>query len=218
MHHIEHEVINLTRAQIRVLEPVKSVTPFQDATMGPFPNFGMAILTLEDDEGHIGEAPIYSSYSHILETCLLPILFHGHNVPYASKWRELYWSIRNEGFRGPAAALLGQVDMALHDLAARRSQMPLHEYLGGRRDSARVYGSGGGTNYTLKELEKEVSYFLEAGVDCYKMKVGSDFGSNMAEDAARVKFVRQLIGNDVRLAVDANQIWTNTEALRFLDR
>jgi hypothetical protein len=28
----------------------------------------------------------------------------------------MYWSIRNEGFRGPAAALLGQIDIALHDL------------------------------------------------------------------------------------------------------
>jgi hypothetical protein len=48
--------------------------------MGPFQNFGIAILTLEDENGVIGESPIYQTYNNILETCLLPILFHSSNV------------------------------------------------------------------------------------------------------------------------------------------
>lgn len=217
MYTIDHQIFNITSVQLRELEPATAVTPIQDATMGPFPAFGLALITLEDENGFVGEAPVYSSYINILENCLLPILLHSHHIPYAQLYRQLYWSIRNEGFRGPASALVGQIDLALHDLAARREGVPLHRYLNAERDSVKMYGSGGGTNYTLEELEKEVRLFLDAGVDCYKMKVGKGFGSRMEEDAARVKFVRRLLGDDIRLAVDANQIWSGEEALRFAD-
>jgi len=217
MNKINNEIFNISRVLIRVLEPVKAVFPFQDATMGPFPSFGLAMITLEDEDGNEGESPVFSTYNNILEKCLLPILLHSKNLPYHVLYQQLYWSIRNEGFRGPAAALLGQIDIALHDLAARKAGQPLHRYLGAVRNEVNVYGSGGGTNYSFKELETEVAYFLNAGVDCYKMKVGKDFGTKMNEDAERVKFVRSLLGKQARLAVDANQVWTCEQALRFID-
>lgn len=218
MHQIDNEVFRIVRAQIRVLEPVPVVTPFQDATMGPFNRFGLSVLTIEDENGNIGEAPVFNTYINILERCLFPILFHNNGQPYERLYHLLYWSIRNEGFRGQAAALLGQLDMALHDLAARRSGQPLYRYMNATRNCTRMYGSGGGTNYGLQELETEISLFLKAGVDCIKIKVGSHFGTKMNEDVERVKFVRELIGNNVRLAVDANQIWTLTQALDFIDK
>ncbi|RBL90103.1 enolase C-terminal domain-like protein [Chitinophaga flava] len=218
MQRIGGEFFNIKCAQISVLKQAKAVTPFEDATMGPFQGLGIAVLSLEDQDGFIGEAPIYSAYNNILETCLLPILLHSGGIPYADLYNRMYWSIRNEGFRGPASALLGQIDLALHDIAAQRSKMPLHRYLGANRNEVKIYGSGGGANYTLKELEKEVGYFLDAGVDCYKMKIGRVHGSRMMEDVERVKFVRNLLGKNARLAVDANQVWTCDEALLFLDK
>ncbi|MGY0036412.1 hypothetical protein [Pedobacter sp. NJ-S-72] len=98
MGQIEDEIFNIKRVRIRVLEQVQSVIPFQDATMGPFPNFGISIITIEDEDGNIGEAPVYSTYLNILESCLFPILFHSHSVPYKDFYPRLYWSIRNEGF------------------------------------------------------------------------------------------------------------------------
>lgn len=217
MHKIDDEIFNITKAHIRVLEPVKAVTSFEDATMGPFRNFGIAILSLEDEDGFIGESPVFHSYTNIFENCLLPNLFHNNNDCYKTLYHRMYWAIRNEGFRGPAAALLGQVDVALHDLAAKRKKLPLHKYLNSTRNNVKVYGSGGGANYSLRELEEEISFFLEAGVGCYKMKVGKDFGTKMQEDAERVKFVRSILGKNIRLAIDANQIWNCEQALRFID-
>jgi L-alanine-DL-glutamate epimerase-like enolase superfamily enzyme len=57
---------------------------------------------------------------------------------------------------------------------------------------------------------------MDQGFSCIKMKVGMHFGKNIKGDVERVKFVRSLIGKDVRLAVDANQIWTVQEALAFI--
>lgn len=217
MYKIDNEIFKIVHVSIRTLKPTRAVIPFQDATMGPFQTFGIAILTLEDEDGTIGEAPVFSSYNNILESFILPILLHNQNLPYSKLYPQLYWSIRNEGFRGQASALLGQVDLALYDLAARRHKVPLHKYLNAERDCVRFYGSGGGTNYSLEELETELNVFLEAGAGCYKMKVGKDFGAKMKEDVERVKFVRQLMGKGVKLAVDANQVWTCEQALQFID-
>jgi len=217
MYYIDNEIFNIKRIRIRVLEQVAAVTPFQDATMGPFPYFGISIITIEDRDGNVGEAPVYNSYMNILETCLFPILFHCNDVPYKEFYPRLYWAIRNEGFKGAAAALLGQVDMALYDLAARRKKVPLYRYIGSSKNNVKMYGSGGGTNYTLHELEKEVNIFINAGVDCYKMKVGKDFGTKISEDIERVKFVQRLVGKNMKIAVDVNQIWTCNDVLKFID-
>ncbi|RQO65261.1 hypothetical protein DBR43_30915 [Pedobacter sp. KBW06] len=217
MHQIDHEIFNIQKIRIRVLEQVPSVTSFQDATMGPFPHFGISIITIEDEDGNIGEAPVYHTYINILESCLFPILFHSHSVPYKDFYPKLYWSIRNEGFKGTASALLGQIDMALYDLAARRKKTPLYRYMGAQRNEVKMYGSGGGTNYTYAELEQELQVFIDAGASCYKMKVGKDFGTKIKEDISRVKFVQQFLGNRMKLAVDANQIWSCEDVYRFID-
>ncbi|WP_449439675.1 enolase C-terminal domain-like protein [Pedobacter steynii] len=217
MYDIDIEIFNIKRITIRVLEQVAVVTPFQDATMGPFPYFGISIITIEDEDGNVGEAPVYNSYMNILETCLFPILFHCNDMPYKELYPKLYWAIRNEGFKGAAAALLGQVDMALYDLAARRKKVPLYRYIGSSQNDVKIYGSGGGTNYTFDQLETEVNIFMNAGVDCYKMKVGKDFGTKINEDIERVRLVQQLVGSKMKIAVDVNQIWTCNDVFKFID-
>lgn len=218
MDSIDGEIFRITKAKIRVLEPVKLQIPFQDSTMGPFHSFGLSVLTLEDEDGIQGESPIYNSYAHILEKCLFPILFYNGNISYPQLYTKLYWSIRNEGFRGQASALLGQLDLALYDLAAKRAGKPLHKYLHANRNFVNIYGSGGGTNYTLDQLEKEISFFLSKGIKCIKLKVGKDFGMKMEEDIERVKFVRTIVGKDIKIALDANQIWNYDQTMKFVQR
>lgn len=213
---IGDEVFNIKKISVRTLADVPAVTPFQDSSMGPFRSYNMSLLTLEDEDGNIGEGPVTAGYIHILQNCIFPQLLHSGGLRYEILYPRLYWAIRNEGFRGPASSLLGQVDLALHDLACRRKGVSIQQYLHGARNHARAYGSGGGTNYSLAQLEKEMSHFLDLGFSCVKMKVGMHFGKNIREDIERVRFVRKLIGKDIRLAVDANQIWTVMEAMAFM--
>ena len=215
---IGNELFSISKVEIRVLESARAAIPFQDATMGPFEMINLSLITLTDNEGNVGEAPVLRTYSNILENCILPILLHSRNIAYKELYPQLYWSIRNEGFRGQAAAILGQLDMALYDLASRRKGKPLHEYLGAARNYTGMYGSGCGTNYSYHELEKEINFFLERGIDCIKIKVGKDHGNSMDKDIERLKFVRSLVGDKVTLAADANQVWSVDEALQFLDK
>jgi L-alanine-DL-glutamate epimerase-like enolase superfamily enzyme len=215
MNYLDEEVFHIKSIRIRTLKEVPVIYPFQDSTMGPFRFFNLSVLTLTDRDGQMGEAPVFRTYSNIFEHCICPVLFQYPDLPYKELYPKLYWSIRNEGFRGPASSLLGQLDLALLDLTCRKKGQPLYKFLGADRNYARVYGSGGGTNYTYAQLEKEAAFFLDQGMDCIKMKVGKDFGTRMEEDIERVKFMRRLIGGGIRLAVDANQIWNVEEALAF---
>jgi L-alanine-DL-glutamate epimerase-like enolase superfamily enzyme len=181
--------------------------------MGPFTSVGLATIMLADEDGQEGEAPITDLNS--LENVLLPALLTGKRRHYVAIYESLYWRIRNAGYRGPAAGALGAIDLALHDLASRRAGLPLHRFLGAQTDHAPVYASGGGTNTTQAELEAEFAGYAEAGFTTVKMKVGRNFGRAIDEDIRRLRAVRSVIGPHVRLAVDANQIWTAAEAATF---
>jgi len=210
---LQKEKFHIVEARHRVLKQYPLPVPFQDSTMGPFETFGMATICLRDADGFEGEAPIGNVA--VLESTLLPRLMRDTPTPHADLYFDMYWAIRNAGFRGPASSSLGSVDLALHDLAARRAGKPLHRFLGAKRDWAEVYSSGGGVNLTERQLLDEMLDFVASGFKTLKMKVGKNFGRNMDEDVRRVKAVRKAVGTNVRLAVDGNQTWTSGQALEF---
>lgn len=211
---LDSSTFRIEEASVRVLKAQPLAVPFQDGSMGPFFSAGLATVTLRDEEGNEGEAPVVDLAT--LENLLLPILL-GRNAPtkYQQLYHALYWSIRNSGFRGPAAGAVGAVDLALHDLAARRSGKPLHRFLGATRDWARVYASGGSTHLTLPDLVQEMASYAEAGYSTVKMKVGRNFGREPDEDLRRIRGVRAMLGDKIGLAVDANQVWTSEAARNF---
>lgn len=102
------------------------------------------------------------------------------------------------------------VDVALHDLAARRAGLSLPRFLGsGRLTTA--------TDVTLAAGEAEALGGAAAarvadGFGALKVKVGTDAGT----DVARVAAVRAAAGPDVAIRLDANQGWTPREAVRVI--
>jgi o-succinylbenzoate synthase len=102
------------------------------------------------------------------------------------------------------------MDVALHDLAARRRGVSLPVFLGTTR--LRV-----GTDVTLaagdaSDLGATAKQRVADGFTVLKMKVGTD----AATDVARVTAVREAVGPDVVLRLDANQGWTPREAVGVL--
>jgi L-Ala-D/L-Glu epimerase len=104
------------------------------------------------------------------------------------------------------------VDVALHDLAARRRGVPLPVFLGGskRRIATDVTVSAGSVEAVADDASKRVA----EGFGALKLKVGTDAGS----DAAQVLAVRERVGSDVALRLDANQGWSPREAVRVIGR
>ncbi|GAA1652603.1 L-Ala-D/L-Glu epimerase [Kribbella alba] len=113
--------------------------------------------------------------------------------------------------QGAAQANFGAkaaVDVALHDLAARRVGLPLHGFLGSTVVSVR-------TDVTLSAGDPESLAAAGAdriadGFDVLKVKVGT---GDAAADFERVRRIREAIGPDPRLRLDANQGWNRRDAV-----
>ncbi|MGN6129102.1 MAG: mandelate racemase/muconate lactonizing enzyme family protein [Nocardioidaceae bacterium] len=102
------------------------------------------------------------------------------------------------------------VDVALHDLVARRRGVSLPVLLGGtthRLPTDVTLAAGDADTLAGAALERTVE-----GFDVLKMKVGTDART----DVDRVRAVRAAVGPDVRLRLDANQGWTAREAVRVI--
>jgi L-alanine-DL-glutamate epimerase-like enolase superfamily enzyme len=122
--------------------------------------------------------------------------------------------IRNAGRKGVGAMALSAVDCALWDLAARLLDLPLCRLLGRVWDGVPIYGSGGFTSYSLARLQEQLGGWAAEGIPRVKMKVGRDPDA----DPDRARAVREAIGDDVELMVDANGAYTRKQALYWAER
>lgn len=102
------------------------------------------------------------------------------------------------------------VDMAIYDLYAKRYNAPLFKILGGYRKAliTDITISVNGVN----EMVKDSLIAVERGFNILKVKVGKD----PIGDIERVKAIREAVGPNVTLRVDANQGWTPKQAVRII--
>jgi len=126
-------------------------------------------------------------------------------------WAAMVGAIRNLGRPGVASMAIAAVDAALWDVKARLLGVPLLTLLGAVRHSVPVYGSGGFTSYTMAQLRDQCSGWVADGMTRVKMKIGR----HPDTDLDRVSMVRQAIGPDVELFVDANGAYSRKQALAF---
>ncbi|NWJ74605.1 mandelate racemase/muconate lactonizing enzyme family protein [Pseudonocardia sp. ICBG1122] len=127
-------------------------------------------------------------------------------------WTRLVWSGASVGRSGAATQALAAIDVALWDLKAKRAGLPLAKLLGAHRDSVRCYNTSGGfLHETVEQVKDNATRTLDAGIGGIKIKVGLP---DTAEDLRRVAAVREHLGDDVPLMVDANQQWDRPTAMR----
>ncbi len=136
-------------------------------------------------------------------------------------WEMMVRSIRNLGRPGISSMAIAAVDIALWDLKARCLELPLFRLLGPVRDQIPIYGSGGFTTYPIAHLVEQLAGWVEQGIPRIKMKIGTDRGRSWREDLKRIRAVRDAVGYDVELFVDANGAYDRTQARtlggRFVD-
>lgn len=96
----------------------------------------------------------------------------------------------------------GAVNIALWDAWAKTLGRPVHSLFGLHKDSVTLYGSGGWLSYSIDELVRETSQYVSKGFKSVKIKVGSP---NWKTDLHRIKKVREAVGSDVNIMIDANQ-------------
>lgn len=127
-------------------------------------------------------------------------------------WHELWSRINYIGQAGPPVMALAVVDTALWDLFAQEAGMPLYRLLGAMRNEVPVYATGGWLSFSPDELVAQGIAVKAAGYAGFKIKVGS---VNWQADVDRVRLLRQAVGRDLPIMVDANQAWGADDAIRF---
>ncbi|MGP3930419.1 L-talarate/galactarate dehydratase [Nonomuraea sp. KM88] len=178
--------------------------------------FLFAEITTE--EGHSGTGFSYSKraggpaqYAHAKETG--ERLLGQDPSDVGRIYDMLVWAGASVGRSGVATQALAAIDVALWDLKARRAGLPLAKLLGSYRDSVRTYNTSGGFLHApIEEVKARASQSIEDGIGGIKIKVGQP---DMREDLRRLAAVREHLGEDVPLMVDANQQWDRHSALRF---
>ena len=148
--------------------------------------------------------------AQLIKGYLAPVVTGMSACNVAACWSAMVHAIRNLGRPGICSMAIAGVDIALWDLKARALELPLFTLLGPFRDAVPIYGSGGFTSYSERELTQQLAGWVAQGIPRVKMKIGRD----PAADRARVAVARRAIGDAAALFVDANGAYAPKEALR----
>ncbi len=105
---------------------------------------------------------------------------------------------------------LGSINLAMWDGWGKTLGQPVWKLFGSYRDRVPLYGSGGWISYTIDELLEEVTGYVKRGFRAVKIKVGSP---ELERDIERLHRVREAVGPDVNIMMDANQGMTVPTAL-----
>ena len=102
-------------------------------------------------------------------------------------------------------------DMALYDISAQHAGMPLYQFLGGENKKSIV------TDYTVSigdpdKMAADAKKIKEQGYPAIKIKLGK----HGPTDVLRIKAIREAVGNELPLRIDANQGWSVEEAITTL--
>ncbi len=152
-----------------------------------------------------------AQYAHAKEVAQTAVGEDPNDI--AKLYTKLLWAGASVGRSGVATQALAAIDIALYDLKAKRAGLPLAKLLGAHRDSVRTYNTSGGfLNASIEEVKERASRSIAEGIGGIKIKVGLPDGK---QDLARVAAVREHIGPDMPLMVDANQQWDRGTALRM---
>jgi len=133
-------------------------------------------------------------------------------------WLDVYNQFRDQGQRGLTMTAQSGIDIALWDIAGKHFGVPVHVLMGGaHRTEIPAYATGAfrpvGRD-RLASVVDEVGGYAAQGFDAVKIKIG--FG--VEEDAEVIAAVREAIGPDVGLMIDANHGYDAIEAIRLGNR
>jgi D-galactarolactone cycloisomerase len=176
------------------------------------------LVEIETDVGTAGWGECYgpASIARAAVEYLAPRVVGRDPFDATVIWEDLYNRIKDYGLSGITIAAISGIDIALHDLMGKEVGKPAHKLLGGGfRDRVPAYATGLyfiDPGHLIDEAVDEASAYVQHGFRAIKMKIGL---GDLVADVSRIKAVRDAIGPDVKLAVDANHCFTVPQAIRL---
>lgn len=188
----------------------------QDANHGLQTHFELITATLTRADGLEGTGYSYTvgkgghAVAAVIERDLKPFLLGRDATAIDALYDGMLLDLHYVGRGGIAAFAISAIDIALWDLRGKAEQRPLWQMAGGTSQTVKAYRGGVDLNLTKEELVASVAGHLAQGYRAVKIKVGKP---DIAEDVARIGAVRDLIGPETPLMVDANFGYTVERAI-----
>jgi len=188
-----------------------------DSTHGEMKAFELITIRLRDSEGAEGVGYTYTvgrnggAVADILRREIPELIEDQEADDTEAMWQRIWWTLHYGGRGGPSVLALSALDIALWDLKARRANLPLWRLFGGFDRSVPCYAGGIDLDLSIEDLLKQTDDNLGKGFRAIKMKVGRP---DLASDVARVRAMRDHLGEGFPLMADANMKWTVEAAIR----
>ena len=179
------------------------------------------LVEVETDEGITGWGECFGpgnialANKYIVEKVIQPLIIGEDPINKEYIWHKVYNLLRDSGQKGMPIQALSGIDIALWDILAKKAKLPLYKLLGGKTNNKiPVYGYGMMLQKkTVEELcelfKKEANQIKEKNFKAMKMKVGL----GPKDDLKLVSAVREAIGDNFKLMVDANHAYNKNDAL-----
>ncbi|MGE4527335.1 MAG: mandelate racemase/muconate lactonizing enzyme family protein [Rhodospirillaceae bacterium] len=193
--------------------------PFTSSRGWLYKTRSTCLVEIETADGIVGWGECYGPSAvakAFIDTQLAPQIIGRDPFDVEVIWEHLYNRIKDYGPSGMAIAAISGIDIALWDIIGKSCGKPVHKLIGGAfRTEVEAYATGmyfTDLDRVTEEAVEEAEGFVADGFRALKMKIG--LGS-LRVDFDRVKAVRDAVGPDVKLMVDANHAFSVPTAIRL---
>jgi L-alanine-DL-glutamate epimerase-like enolase superfamily enzyme len=181
-------------------------------------SLSVCLVEVETDQGLVGHGFTAITEEEVISAIINEVvagnLKDEDPLAHEKVWEKLYWLLSPRGQTGYASHAIAAIDVALWDLKGKALGKPIFSLLGEARSRVPVYATFGFGAYDRAELAAAAKWWVGRGHKRLKMVVGQHalqrrdeprlIEDVIAEDARRVRAVREAVGMEVDLHVDAN--------------
>jgi L-rhamnonate dehydratase len=175
------------------------------------------LVEIETDDGLVGHGFTAITeedvIARVIDGVAGPAIIGDDPMAHEAIWDKLYWTLMPRGQTGYAAHAVAALDVALWDLKGKALKQPIWRLLGGARKRVPVYATFGFGFFDRAQLGEAAKLWVSQGFRRLKMTVGMEalrkrdqrpMMEAIREDEARIRTVREAVGPDIDLFIDAN--------------
>ncbi|MFI5132768.1 MAG: mandelate racemase/muconate lactonizing enzyme family protein [Chitinophagales bacterium] len=202
---------------IQQVELYKLLIPLKEPfviSLGPVNNAESVIVIIKTNEGitGFGECSPYTSINgESIDTCFIVGQYFAKVLKGKDPLQIKECLAAMDKIIYGNSSIKSAFDMAIHDIAAQHAGVPLYKFLGGENNKTLT------TDMTVsigdaKKMAADALKFKEQGFPAIKVKLGE----SKEKDVERIAAIREVIGKDIPLRIDANQGWKVKTAIETL--
>ena len=202
------EQIEIYQYKIRLKKPFKISLSLHEYAE----NVIVAIRTNNGITGFGECSPFMLINGESMETCFIVAQYLAKSLIAKDPLNIKLCSLLMDSIIYGNSSIKSAFDIALYDIASQNACLPLYAFLGGTNNKTII------TDYTVsldepKKMAEEANQIKDNGFQVIKIKLGE----SKDKDISRIRHIREAIGNELPIRIDANQGWDTATAINILN-